>query len=409
MGSTRIDQCLICSGTNLKQFIDLDAQPLANSFLAQPTDLPKYELKLNYCQDCTHCQLTAAVDPDLLYKDYKYVSGTTRTLKEHFRGIALRFGGTGREVLDIGCNDGSLLEQFIYEGCNVQGVDPAENLRPITTAKAIPVMVDYWNKETAKNFGDRKFDVITATNCLAHNSNPRDFVAACKSVLAPKGHIVLEFPYFGSTLDLNDFGQLYAEHHSYFTAHSFKRLAESSGLSVTATYFFPDIHGGTVRMVLMDLDTPYYCYSFQDMLTSEGTLFERFAKFSNDLDMMQLGLATVITSLVTSGKKVVAYGASAKSSTLFNLPFIREITRDISYIVDDSPLKQGLYCPGSNIRIDLPTALREEDPNELCILITAHNFKKEIAERLMAMGLDEAILVHYVPNIVLEKVKTTAK
>jgi 2-polyprenyl-3-methyl-5-hydroxy-6-metoxy-1,4-benzoquinol methylase len=403
-----LTECLACGESNfLVNVLDLGLQPLANSYLtAIDDDAPSSYLNVKHCKKCTHSQLESAVDPTKLYSDYKYVSGTTQTLKEHFKDLVTYVSGTLRndqyQVLDIGCNDGSLLQQFLRRGFAVQGVDPAENLRSLSKEKGINVLVDFWSSKTAEIFTHR-FDAITILNCLAHNGDPYDFLKGCTKVLRNDGIIVIEFPYFGSTLDKMDLGQFYAEHHSYFSLRSFKALIERLNLHVVDTRYFDDIHGGTYRFVLKKINM-HHCADFY-RAAKEENVSEKLFKFKENLNAQIDHLTETIRLAYTKGYGIVAYGASAKSSTLFNLP--RFIESDalscVKYVVDDNPLKQGLYCPGSMLRIKAPTDFRFLKEDKLLLLMTVHNFKEEIRKRLKDLGIKGQFL-NYTPEVTVETI-----
>lgn len=397
---------MACGRENLTKILTLGDQPLANSFLQEPRKLPTQELAINFCHNCSHSQLTCAVAPELLYSDYKYVSGTTDTLKKHFKSLAFACDHytdePAKRVLDIGCNDGTLLEAFRLEGYEVEGVDPASNLREISEAKDIPVLVDFWSEETAFKMSG-EFTVITALNCLAHNSDPYGFLKGCLRVLAPEGAIVIEFPYFLSTIENNDLGQFYAEHHSYFAAESFVKLIERLGLVVHRTTLFPEIHGGTVRFVLRRGNFNH-CQEFREMYLKEqeANIWRSLHAMKVRLEKQTSELYLKLGTFFNEKKTIVAYGASAKSSTLFNLPSMKNAKDFIKYVVDDSPMKQDLYCPGSNLPVLKTSTLTHENKEDLVILMTVHNFKKEIMNRLCDLGLEGVTILNYTPTISVE-------
>lgn len=405
MGKTKeILRCLACDSENLKQVLDLGEQPLANSYLESVEDVPpSSSLIINMCLNCSHCQLKEAVDPDLLYRNYKYVSGTTDTLKSHFKELvkyAISDMTGPLRVLDIGCNDGSLLKEFIPYAY-VYGVDPAKNLKPLSEQNGVKdVRVTYWNSDTALSYqGD--MDIICVLNCLAHNSNPYDFLKGCTRVLSPFGKLIIEFPYFKETVNRKDFGQFYAEHHSYFTAKSFMALIERLGMYIADVNYFKNIHGGTIRWTLKKgFNT--HTEAARELVRWEA-IFEDLPKMiealSEEINATVKDLDSELVWAATHGK-VVAYGASAKSSTLFNLPDFPYA--DVAYVVDDNPLKQGLFCPGSGLEIKPPESLLEEK-EKLTILLTVHNFKTEVLKKLRDMGI-KGKLLNYTPTVSIEEI-----
>ena len=403
-----ISKCLACGGGNLKQVLDFGTQPLANSFVTTPQELPKSQLVINLCEDCTHCQLSEAVEPELLYRDYKYVSGTTDTLRKHFADLVKYckefFPHKNMNILDIGCNDGSLLDQFAKSGYSVFGIDPAINLRKITEQKGIPVIVDFWSEKLSRSVKE-KFSVICILNCLAHNPNPHDFLKGCINVLDEGGIILTEFPYFKNTLILNDLGQFYAEHHSYFSIRSLMALTDRLGLSIVAFLEFMEIHGGTVRFILKK--EPHKILREFSKLRGGELIKDNLLRFARTLNKQLSALTQTLIKLNHSGYNIVAYGASAKASTLFNLPQMRGVSPMIKYVVDDNRLKWNLLCPGSNLEIKQPESLLKETEDRLAILMTVHNFKTEIINRLKQFGLTKALIVNYTPRVFVETLDGT--
>src|SRR3990167_7566546 len=254
-----LKNCLVCDNQNLSTYLDLGEQPLANTYPEQPAELPKYPLKVNFCLNCSHSQLSHAVDPKLLFSNYLYVSGTTETLKRHFQELAfwakLVWKRQSIELhkavvsLEIGGNDGSLAQEFKYIGCLTTVVDPAENLKHLVESKNIEVKTDFFSYEFAKQW-KRKFSIITALNVVAHNPNPKDFLLGCKEALEDDGILIIEFPYNRSVIKSLDFGQVYLEHFSYWSVKSFKTLCDKVGLIISDIKYFSKIHGGTIRFTL---------------------------------------------------------------------------------------------------------------------------------------------------------------
>ena len=173
-----IDHCLACGSQDLELKLDLTTQALANNYIDNlQIDEPRFPLAVNLCQDCFHLQLTHAVNPELIYKHYLYVSGTSQTGREHFEWFA-RFAKEHMDywpstVLDIGCNDGTQLDYFKQIGLTTYGIDPAENLYPISS-KNHKIYCDFFDAELANKLAQDEifFDIIVAQNSFAHNPDP---------------------------------------------------------------------------------------------------------------------------------------------------------------------------------------------------------------------------------------------
>ena len=382
---TALDTCLACGGSRLSPYLDLGAQPLANSYHDGTAPLDAYPLGVNLCGDCFHTQLTVAVNPDLMFKNYLYVSGTTTTLSRYFEDFAARVErdlGVGRKlrVLDIASNDGSLLEKFKLRGHDVQGVDPAENLRPLSDAKGVPTLVSYWNEDALDRSGGN-YDVIVAMNVLAHITYPAEFLSLCRRALRPGGRVYIQTSQ-AMMVKNGEFDTIYHEHHSFFTVRSFLALAARAGLSVVDIEHVP-VHGMSYLVQLVDA-TGAQMSNATDLAVGRleteagyydpGT-YERFAKRA-------LTTRDKVSELVTwsraAGYTVGGYGAAAKGMTFLNFAGL-----DLDYIIDDNPLKVGLLTPGRNIRVVGPDQL-ERDESNVVFVVLAWNFYEEIMRRIQA-------------------------
>jgi D-mycarose 3-C-methyltransferase len=208
-----LKQCLVCSSIKLKESIDLRLQPLVNNLKDSPDQEDRiYPLIINECQECSHKQISISVDRELLFKDYLYQTGTSESHKNFFMDFADALDnkiGTG-SILDIGCNDGSLLECFQYRNWKVLGIEPSSGFN-----HKVPVIKDYFPTDRIAD----KFDVITAFNVFAHNDLPVTFLLKMKELLKENGRIfILTTP---ARLD-----NFYHEHISYFTTQSMMVLAK---------------------------------------------------------------------------------------------------------------------------------------------------------------------------------------
>jgi len=241
-----LNECLCCGSEKLKLVLDLNEQPLANSFKkTAEEDEPTFPLRLNICEDCTHLQLSHAVNPDLLFKNYLYVSGTSQTLRDYFDWFAretLTYAPDASTVLDIACNDGSQLNSFKALGLKTYGVDPAENLHPLSSANH-DVVCDYFTDKYAYHYGSKNLDIITAQNVFAHNSYPLEFLKQCKEIMHDASVLFIQT----SQADMirnNEFDTIYHEHLSFFNASSMSALARRAGLCLVDIRKTP-IHGNS--------------------------------------------------------------------------------------------------------------------------------------------------------------------
>lgn len=387
------DVCLVCTSDSVEEFLDLGRTALANKFLS-PDELakpePKYPLRVGFCQSCGHVQLTEKVPPDAMFTDYLYVSSASETLKAHFddlsRTLVDRHGlGADDLVVDIGCNDASLLSCFRRRGTRTLGVDPAKNLAEFASGTGIERYQGFFNAASAREIAERwgQASLVTATNTFPHIPKLRDFVAGIDAVLAPGGTFVVEAHYLVDLLDQLAFDTVYHEHVSYWALGPMVRLFEEYGMEVVRAERLP-LHHGQLRASMRRRGEGEVDSSVGEILAMErergvGELATWHA-FAERTNQIKRDLLSTLYELRDQGKRLAAYGAPAKGSTL--LEFL-EIGPDLlEFIADRSSLKQGRYTPGSHIPIVAPERLLVERPDYLLLL--AWNFVDEILEQQAA-------------------------
>lgn len=370
--------CRCCNGRNLVQYLDLGNQPLANAFHKGDKEQDHYPLKVNVCRECYHSQLSIAVDPNVLYDHYPYQTGTSQSFRSHCKHLATELVNSHHflslRVLDIGCNDGTLLEEFRNLGSVVTGVDPAFNLCDVVLNKDISVVPALWNKRVAENLGEKRFDVITSLNCFAHVDDNVEFLQACHLTLADDGVLIIEVPYFGDLFCGLQFDTIYHEHLSYFSIFPFCHLVAICGFGLSSLKFL-SIHGGSVRFYLTkgtDEKTRMLNDPFLGREVPYG-LFN-YEGFAERVALLRDEIRTMFKSL--EGQRVVGYGAAAKGNVMLNYCDV-----DLEYIVDDTPSKQGLLSPGKDIPI-VSREILKHDTTPLNIVILPWNFKDEIVSNL---------------------------
>lgn len=385
---TPLINCLACGGTHLHKFLDLGNQPLANSYVKQPQAEDTYPLELQYCEQCTHVQLTVSVDPDELFKDYLYVSGTSSTGRQHFRDfVALTesYVSNIHNVLDIACNDGSQLECYKRKGYNTYGIDPAENLLELSSQHG-NVICDYLTADNIKSFGV-KFDVIVAQNVFAHIAYTKEFLQYAASCLSDSGAVFVQTSQANMIFN-GEFDTVYHEHLSFFSPRSMQALARRAGLVLTDIQM-PAIHGTSYIFVLqktgIELDVSKYPAVTNTIVS----------KFTAKLSAVTHAVKALVEYFKSAGYTVVGYGAAAKSNTFLNYSKI-----SLDYIVEDNPLKQGLLTPGCNIPI-VGTKVLQDDTRPLVVIPLAWNFYSEIKSKILNYRKDATVLRYY-PNILIE-------
>lgn len=388
--------CALCAAGShaLKVVMSLPATPPANEFvkLAQvgkPQDL--IPLTLLLCERCGHVQLAEIVNPDRLFGAYVYVSGTSPVFVEHFKRYAAtcveRFGlGDRSLVVDVGSNDGTLLKQFKPHVGNVLGIDPARDIAAKAQAEGIPTLPAFFTPEQARMLRDcgDGASLICANNVFAHAADLRDFTRAVEILLAPEGVFVFEVSYLGDVVERLLFDTIYSEHTSFHALAPLVRFFREFGLRLFDAERV-DTHGGSLRCYVARRGSAHaQAARVAFMLGQESAQRlehpSTFANFKQRIDARGEQLRARIASLRADGKRVAGFGAPAKLTTLmYTFGLTRE---DIDFVIDDSPLKQGLYTPGLHIPVLPSSALYERKP-DACVIF-AWNFADAIIAKHLA-------------------------
>ncbi|HSF43601.1 MAG TPA: class I SAM-dependent methyltransferase, partial [Thermoanaerobaculia bacterium] len=385
--------CRFCGAPLSHVFVDLGAQPLANSYL-EPADLRKaerfYPLCVYVCGECLLVQLPEEERPEEIFSDYAYFSSYSeswlRHAREYAKAMISRFGlGPTHQVVEVASNDGYLLRWFVERGIPVLGIEPAGNVAQAAEAAGIPTLVKFFGAKTARELADRgtRADLLVGNNVLAHVPDLNDFVAGLSILLAEGGVLTMEFPHLLRLMEEDQFDTIYHEHYSYFSFTAVRRVFSAHGLTLFDVEELPT-HGGSLRIYARHDrdDSKPVGDRVQDLLAREEAAglasLDAYRSFTERVERVKRGLLRFLIQAKEEGKTVAAYGAPAKGNTLLNYCGIR--TDFLDYTVDRSPHKQGRYLPGTRIPIHAPDRLRETRPDY--VLILPWNLKEEIVEQM---------------------------
>ena len=403
--------CRCCGESDLMKYLDFGEQPLANEYRTNKKPQATYPLAVNVCKNCYHSQLSVVVDPDLMFKEYAYVSGTTQTLKNFFQDNARSHNSwwvdtPSPKVLDIACNDGSQLDAFKALGWRTYGVDPAENITPIAQRKGHIVANAYWDIDIAHELlemSEGPMDVILAQNVFAHTDDILGFLTACKILMHKK--TVLHIMTSQRDMIINgEFDTVYHEHLSFFNVRSMKAIAKRAGLYLNELHF-AHVHGGSYIFELGLVENEYAGNVLSGLgarIAEEEAMglydLETYRKFGLKADAILQALHVEIQRWKRAGYHAVGYGAAAKGMTVLNA-----VNLDIDYIVDENPLKIGKLTPGRNIEIVEPGVMAD-DADGLVIVVFAWNFLDEIKAKVKTMRpYHNDVFITYFPQISVSK------
>jgi len=374
--------------------LQLGPMPLANSFPRHPdefVDEQVYPLDLAFCPDCSLVQIIDEVDPEVLFRDYIYVTGTSKTIAEHNRTYAdtvqthLRLAPDDL-VVEVASNDGSLLTCFRDLGVRVLGVEPARNIADVARDVGIETISEFFTSDLAVELRAARGPAraVIGNNVLAHVPNPADVLRGAATLLAEDGAVFIEVPYLAEFVEGLEYDTVYHEHLCYFSVTALLRLCEQAGLSVLGVDRFP-VHGGTIRMRAgLRATHPHHSDAVLAMAAAEDTqgltTASRYQEFAREVEGNRDALVTLLKSLRDQGHRVAGYGAPAKGNTLLNYCGIGPDL--LPFIVDQNPRKVGRFTPGTHIPVKGVEALHAFAPDY--VLILAWNFADEIMQQLEA-------------------------
>ncbi len=379
--------CRSCGSANSVMLLDLGRQPLANNLL-NPEDVtkaePKFPLALYLCTDCWLMQIAHIVPPVTLFSDYVYFSSFSDHMLQHARQAALRYIdekplNAGSFVIEVASNDGYLLKNFVQAGVPCLGFEPAANIAEVARANGVETHCEFFGERSATALKAERgaADLILGNNVFAHAPKTNDFVAGLHALLKPDGWVVLEFPYGVEMIDKVEFDTIYHEHVFYFTLTPLVPLFARHGLEIFHVERLP-IHGGSLRLFACHRGAETIRESVKTTLAQEALLgvssTNYYQQFSQRAEKVKTDLIAFLTEQQTAGKRVAAYGASAKGSTLLN--YVGDAARSLEFIADRSTYKHNKLSPGVHVPIVPAEELVARAPDYALLLVW--NFAEEV-------------------------------
>ncbi|MFI9203879.1 methyltransferase domain-containing protein [Streptomyces sp. NPDC053048] len=406
-GGTTGATCRICGGT-VQECLDLGRQPVSNAFL-EPKDAGRetfYRLTVGFCTSCTMVQQLEEVPRDAMFRtDYPYRSSLSTAMRDHFEGVAQHFldevlTGPDPFLVEIGSNDGVMLNTIGRAGVRHLGVDPSRDAAEVARRQGTRVLVDFFEESTARAIRaeDGPADVIYSANCFSHIAYIGSILRGVDVLLAPEGLFVFEDRYLGDIIEQTSFDQIYDEHFYLFAVHSVRAMAERFGFELVDVTRLA-VHGGAIRYTVARPGVREPSAAVHAMLADERrrglAREETFLAFGAGIERIRADLVKLLGELRADGRRVVGYGATSRSATVTGYCGIGPDL--VPFICDSTPEKQGRITPGSHIPIRPPEAFRDPYPDYA--LLFAWNHAEEIMAKERAFREAGGRWVLYVPDV----------
>jgi hypothetical protein len=391
--SAGVSRCRFCGAPLRQTFVDLGMSPLCESYLSADglNDMePFYPLHAYVCGECLLVQVQEYVTPERIFTEYAYFSSYAETWLQHARAyvemISERLNlGPHSRVVEVGSNDGYLLQYFVARGIPALGIEPAINVAKAALAIGVPTLIDLLDRNVAVGLAaeGHRADLLIANNVLAQVSDLNGFVQALAILLKAEGVATLEFPHLLCLVTGNQFDTIYHEHFSYFSFLTVEKIFAAHGLTVFDVEEL-STHGGSLRIYArhatddgraIDPRVP----ALREREVAAG--FDRlsgYTSFAGQVYTTKRKLLDLLIAIKDRGLSLAGYGAPGKGNTLLNYCGLR--TDFLEYTVDRNPYKQGKFLPGTHIPIFSPDKIWETRPEYLLIL--PWNLKDEIMEQM---------------------------
>jgi SAM-dependent methyltransferase len=402
--------CRHCGLPLEHSFVDLGFAPPSNAYLhVEDLSHPEahYPLRVKVCHRCWLVQTEDFARADGLFgADYAYFSSTSSTWVEHaarYVHMITELLQLGPEsfVIEVACNDGYLLKNVVAAGIPCLGIEPTASTAAAAEELGIPVTREFLGAALGRRLAadGRRADLVVGNNVYAHVPDVNDFTRGLAAVLKPGGTVTLEFPHLMRLIEQTQFDTIYHEHFSYLSLTAVSRIFAAAGVRVWDVEELPT-HGGSLRV--------YGCHAaatrattdrVDSMLTREDefglTRLGTYAAFQARADRVKDDFLAFLIQQKRAGRRVAAYGAAAKGSTLLNYAGVKPDL--LPYVCDAAVSKQGKLMPGSHIPIYSPEALRENPPDD--VVIFPWNIAREVQTQLADLVDSGTRFVTAVPEL----------
>ena len=405
-----MSQCLICE-SDYQPFVDLGDMPIANAFATKEELVDEYTfpMQVGFCESCHMVQLIEQPDREkMFHENYAFFSSTSNYMKEHFKHFAnsvseLQDLNKDSFVVEIGSNDGIMLQNFVIDKIPCLGVEPSKNVAQVASDKGIEVITEFFDQPLAESIvrTHQKADAILSANVMCHIPYMHSIYDGVKTLLKDDGVFIFEDPYLGEVIEKTSFDQIYDEHVFLFSALSISYLANMHDLELVNVE--PQItHGGSMRYTIAHKGMKTVSQDVINLIYQEKKIgldkTKAYLGFTDSVNRIKDDLIELLIKLKDDGKKVVAYGATSKSTTVTNY---FSITPDlVECIYDTTPIKQNKLSPGAHIPVLPYDQFRGSNPDY--VLLFAWNHATEIMKKERDYMGSDRHWITYIPEVKID-------
>ena len=400
-------KCLICD-SEYRPFVDFGEMPIANAFATKEEMNNEYTfpMKVGFCESCNMVQLVEQPDREKMFHDnYAFFSSTSNYMQEHFKQFAhsvsnLQNLDKKSFVVEIGCNDGIMLQNFVTDKIPCLGVEPSKNVAEVAMGKGIEVINQFFDQPLAEKITQtyQKADAILSANVMCHIPYMHSIYDGVKTLLSDDGVFIFEDPYLGEIIEKTSFDQIYDEHVFLFSALSISHLAKMHDLELINVE--PQVtHGGSMRYTIAHKGVKAVSQNVTSLIEKEENLgldsAQSYTGFTDSVNKIRDDLIELLNKLKKDGKKVVAYGATSKSTTVTN--YFGITPELVECIYDTTPIKHNKLSPGAHIPVLPYKQFRESNPDY--VLLFAWNHAVEIMKKEQDYIGNDRHWITYIPEV----------
>ena len=405
-----MSQCLICE-SDYQPFVDLGDMPIANAFATKEELMDEYTfpMQVGFCENCHMVQLIEQPDREkMFHENYAFFSSTSNYMKEHFKHFAnsvseLQDLNKDSFVVEIGSNDGIMLQNFVIDKIPCLGVEPSKNVAQVASDKGIEVITEFFDQPLAESLvrTHQKADAILSANVMCHIPYMHSIYDGVKTLLKDDGVFIFEDHYLGEVIEKTSFDQIYDEHVFLFSALSVSYLANMHDLELVNVE--PQItHGGSMRYTIAHKGMKTVSQDVINLIYQEKKIgldkTKAYLGFTDSVNRIKDDLIELLIKLKDDGKKVVAYGATSKSTTVTN--YFGISPELIECIYDTTPIKQNKLSPGAHIPVLPYDQFRGSNPDY--VLLFAWNHATEIMKKERDYMGSDRHWITYIPEVKID-------